>query len=72
MALDPILLEVLACPVCKTAVKLTPDKKGLKCAKCGRVYPIKDDIPIMLVDEATIEKSPRPKVRPKAKAKPRA
>ena len=72
MALDPILLEVLACPVCKTPVKLTPNKGGLKCARCGRVYPIKDDIPIMLVDEATIEKSPRPKAKTTAKAKPKA
>ncbi len=63
MAIDPVLLEILACPVCKTAVKLTPGKKGLKCAKCGRVYPIRNDIPVMLVDEATIEKSPRRKTR---------
>ena len=54
MALDPQLLEILACPVCKTAVKLTADEKGLKCLKCHRVYPIQDDIPVMLIDEATI------------------
>ncbi len=53
--IDPQLLEILACPVCKTDVKPTTDEKGLKCVQCHRVYPIKDDIPVMLVDEATIE-----------------
>jgi len=33
---------------------MTPDRAGLKCATCRRVYPIKDDIPVMLPDEATI------------------
>jgi len=55
MALDPQLLAILACPLCKEDVKLTADEKGLKCVKCHRVYPIKDDIPVMLIDEATIE-----------------
>lgn len=55
MGLDPQLLKILACPVCKKDVKLTLDEKGLKCVKCHRVYPIKDDIPVMLKDEATIE-----------------
>jgi uncharacterized protein YbaR (Trm112 family) len=49
------LLEILVCPLCKEAVELTPDRNGLKCVKCKRVYPIKDDIPVMLVDEAKIE-----------------
>jgi len=53
--IDPQLLEILACPVCKTDVKLTADENGLKCIQCHRVYPIKDDIPVMLVDEATID-----------------
>lgn len=55
MPIDEKLLEILACPMCKTDVKLTSDEKGLKCVKCHRVYPIKDDIPVMLIDEATIE-----------------
>jgi len=55
MALDPQLLEILACPLCKADVKLTADSKGLKCVQCHRVYPIRDDIPVMLIDEATIE-----------------
>jgi uncharacterized protein len=48
-------LDILACPVCKESVHLTPDSSGLKCEKCRRVYPIRDDIPIMLIDEAKIE-----------------
>ena len=44
------LLEMLACPVCKEAVKLESEK--LVCVKCHRKYPIKDGIPVMLVDEA--------------------
>jgi uncharacterized protein len=55
MALDPRLLEILACPLCKTDVRLTADGKGLKCVRCHRVYPIQDDIPVMIIEEATIE-----------------
>lgn len=55
MAIDPQLLEILACPACKTPVQLVKDGTALKCNSCKRVYPIKDDIPVMLVDEATIE-----------------
>jgi hypothetical protein len=36
-------------------VTLVKDGTALKCAECGRVYPIQDDIPVMLIDEATIE-----------------
>ena len=56
MPIDPELLEILACPNCKTPVELVNDGAGLKCAQCHRVYPIKDDIPVMLIDEATIER----------------
>lgn len=55
MAVDPALLEILVCPVCRTPVRLTSDGTGLLCDTCHRRYPIQDDIPIMLVDEATIE-----------------
>jgi len=55
MAISKELLEILACPLCKEEVQPTSDGKGLKCVKCRRVYPIRDDIPVMLVDEATIE-----------------
>ena len=55
MAINPELLEILACPVCKTEVLLTADGNGLRCGACFRVYPIRDDIPVMLIDEASID-----------------
>ena len=55
MPVDPELLEILACPACKTPVQLVKDGTALKCTQCHRVYPIKDDIPVMLIDEATVE-----------------
>ena len=48
--IDKMLLEILACPVCKTEVKLEGDR--LVCVQCGRRYPIRDGIPVMLVEEA--------------------
>ena len=55
MAVDPELLAILACPSCKTKVDLVKAGTALKCGQCKRVYPIKDDIPVMLLDEATVE-----------------
>jgi hypothetical protein len=55
MAVSKELLDILVCPSCKTPVQLTPDQQGLKCSTCRRVYPIRDDIPVMLVDEARVE-----------------
>ena len=75
MAIDPELLEILACPICKEAVEPVPlseakriavrdryrekfrgeeavVEQGLRCVKCGRVYPVVSDIPVMLVEEA--------------------
>lgn len=52
MALNPELLEILACPQCKGDIRLTPAEDGLVCDKCRLLYEIKDDIPIMLVDQA--------------------
>ena len=49
------LLDILVCPACKGALDYDPGRQTLKCAACHRVYPVRDDIPIMLVDEATIE-----------------
>ncbi len=46
------LLDILACPKCKEAVELNDSKDGLVCKTCALVYEIKDDIPIMLIDEA--------------------
>ena len=55
MAVSEELLEILACPACKANVEVKPDGSGLKCVECKRVYPIRDDIPVMLIDEAAIE-----------------
>jgi len=52
MAINKELLEILACPKCKGAVELTTAEDGLVCRTCRLVYPIKDDIPVMLIDEA--------------------
>lgn len=57
MAIPKELLDILVCPVCKTPVKLTADNSGLKCETCHRVYPVRDEIPVMLPDEAKIEAS---------------
>jgi LSD1 subclass zinc finger protein len=54
MAIRQDLLDILVCPECKTPVRLTPDGDGLKCSTCRRVFPIKDDIPVMLLEEAKI------------------
>ena len=55
MAISKELLEILVCPLCKTPVTLMPDNSGLKCETCKRVYPVRDDIPVMLVEEAKID-----------------
>ncbi len=48
--LDEEFLSLLACPVCKTSVRREGDR--LICSTCGRSYPIRDGIPVMLVEEA--------------------
>lgn len=55
MAVSKELLDILVCPVCKVSLIQKEDGSGLKCPNCKRVYPIRDDIPIMLKDEAIIE-----------------
>jgi uncharacterized protein YbaR (Trm112 family) len=52
MALSQELLDILACPRCKGDIRLNEQKDGLVCPACKLVYPIKDDIPVMLVEEA--------------------
>jgi uncharacterized protein YbaR (Trm112 family) len=54
MAVRQDLLDILVCPLCKAPVKLLADGSGLKCQACKRVYPIRDDIPVMLPEEAKI------------------
>jgi len=52
MAISKELLDILACPKCKGDVNLTEKQDGLVCHACKLMYPIKDDIPVMLIDEA--------------------
>ncbi|MBI4746280.1 MAG: Trm112 family protein [Deltaproteobacteria bacterium] len=52
MAIDKELLGILACPKCTGDVRLTENRDGLICDACKLRYPIKDDIPVMLTDEA--------------------
>ena len=52
MAISNDLLEILACPKCKGDIRLNEAGDGLVCDNCKLCYPIKDDIPVMLVDEA--------------------
>ncbi len=50
--IDNELLKILACPACKKNVILK--NQEIVCTHCGRIYPIKDDVPIMLVEEAKV------------------
>ncbi|MDR3555474.1 MAG: Trm112 family protein [Syntrophobacteraceae bacterium] len=52
MAISKELFEILRCPKCKGPIELNPDKTGLVCESCRLVYEIRDDIPIMLIEEA--------------------
>jgi hypothetical protein len=52
MTLSAELLAILACPQCKGAVHLKEDGSGIVCESCRLVYPVRDDIPVMLIDEA--------------------
>jgi uncharacterized protein YbaR (Trm112 family) len=55
MPISAELLEILICPACRAKVELKPDGSGLRCVSCHRLYPVRDDIPVMLIDEATID-----------------
>jgi len=50
--IDQALLDILACPKCKAKVHYNDNKNGLVCDDCQLDYPIRDDIPVMLIDEA--------------------
>ena len=52
MGISKELLDILACPKCKGEVHLNDQQDGLVCNACKLMYPIKDDIPVMLIDEA--------------------
>ena len=54
MPLDPKLLEILACPQCHASLRVDDDAQELVCTApaCGLAYPVRDDIPVLLIDEA--------------------
>ncbi len=54
MQLDPRLMEILACPVCHSPLRADDEAEELVCTSstCGLAYPVRDDIPVLLVDEA--------------------
>jgi hypothetical protein len=54
--IDKKLLEILACPACDDRPRLYQEPEGLHCAQCGRTYPIVDGIPVLLVEEAVVNK----------------
>jgi len=54
--IDRALLEILACPACKTPVR--EEGGRLVCTKCGRRYPVRDGIPVMLIEEAELPQQP--------------
>jgi hypothetical protein len=55
MAISAELLEILICPACRAKVELKNNGAGLRCVSCHRLYPIRDEIPVMLIDEATVD-----------------
>lgn len=57
MAIDEKLLEILICPDCHGDVELKSRRKVIVCTQCGLQYPIRDGIPVMLVEEATPSRS---------------
>jgi uncharacterized protein YbaR (Trm112 family) len=60
MPITQELLEILACPKCKGPVKLKEDQSGFVCETCRLVYPVVDDIPNFLIDEALpLDREPR-------------
>ena len=54
MPVDPRLLDLLCCPMCRQRVAPVPDGSGLQCSGCRRVYPVVDGIPNMLVEDAKL------------------
>lgn len=52
MGIRKELLEILVCPKCRGGLKMAKDESSLICGACHLAYPIRDDIPIMLIDEA--------------------
>jgi uncharacterized protein YbaR (Trm112 family) len=54
MLISKDLLDILVCPECKTPLRqLTDAASGLQCETCRRIYPVRDDIPVLIIDQAT-------------------
>jgi len=53
--LSPELLAIIVCPACRSRLDYSDERQTLTCTACRRIYPIKDGIPILLVEEAKIE-----------------
>ena len=58
MNLDPALLEIIVCPDCRGALAADDAASELVCTGCGLAYPVRDDIPVLLVDEARATERP--------------
>lgn len=58
MNLDQGLLDLIVCPACHAALAVDEAAEELVCSGCGLAYPVRDDIPVLLVDEARATKSP--------------
>lgn len=56
--IDPKLLEILACPACDSRPPVREENDRLICTECGRSYPVRDGIPEMLVESATLPEAP--------------
>lgn len=55
MLIPKEILAKLACPVCRKPLHAAPDDSAYKCEACGRVYPVRDGIPVFLTEEGVIE-----------------
>ena len=60
MSVDEEFVEIIICPACGAKVRLKEDRSGIKCVACRRVYPVRDGIPSMVVEEATVEDEESP------------
>lgn len=53
MSIQPWLLDIIVCPVCLAQLRELEADRGLECVTCGRIYPLRDGIAVLLADEAT-------------------
>lgn len=58
MDLDPALLEIIVCPDCRGQLTVDAKAQELVCGSCGLAYPVRDNIPVLLVDEARRPETP--------------